>query len=341
MNTQDVEVIATVIEQALAGQRRTIEALIAQRRAECTDAEQASELARDQVTAAEDRLRDFLERRSSDAVLAMQQAAAAELTRSQDLLLRRLQTADTLGDELRNLHAQLRAAAPRSAYDIARTEGFTGTEAEWLASLKGESVDAGEVVEQLMRTHGAKLVGEPGDHGRDGAGIDTPAWTPGIHREGATVQAYMGQFYRAVRDTSDEPYGSRDWQRVGTMGLHLAKAYAEGTDYAQGDLVVRDFSTFVVDARGELHLFAARGPAGERGPTVKAKDGDKGKAGRDGYSIEDMQLRGGTLAILARNAAGDMQAFDVDLVPLLETFGQAIEERLLARLHEGDEGASA
>ena len=150
----------------------------------------------------------------------------------------------------------------------------------------------------------------------------------------------MGQFYRALRDTSDEPYGSRDWQRVGTMGLHLAKPYAEGIEYALGDLVVRDYSTFVVDAHGEMHLFAARGPVGEKGRDgVKGKDGkdaENGKPGRDGYGIEDMQLKGGTLALLARNASGQLQDFAIDLVPVLETLGEAIEERLMRRLCEGD-----
>ncbi|SCK49074.1 hypothetical protein VAR608DRAFT_4878 [Variovorax sp. HW608] len=287
---------------------------------------------REQVSAAEDRLCQLVK-----------EAAARELAGSQDLLLRRLQAADDLAAEVRALHAQLLDAKPRSAYDIARAEGFDGSQAEWLASLKAEAPAAHEVAEALMLTHAGALEGRPGTEGKDGtngkdgqdgAGIDTPAWAPGIHREGALVQAYMGQFYRALRDTTDEPYGSRDWQRVGTLGLHLAKPYAEGAQYALGDLVMHDFSTFVIDASGELHLFAARGPAGEKGRDGKGRDGTNGKDGnngRDGYGIEDMQLKGGMLAVLARNASGQLQDFAVDLVPMLETLGEAIEQRLIAR----------
>ena len=48
--------------------------------------------------------------------------------------------------------------------------------------------------------------------------------------------------------------------------------------------------------------------------------------------IEDMQLKGGTIALLARNAAGQLQDFAIDLLPLIETLGEAIEERLNRRL---------
>lgn len=295
MNAEHVEAVAQVIERALDCQRKTLEILIEQRRAECIDAQQASELAREQVADAEDRLREFLQHRTTEAVVTMQHAAAAELARSQDLLLRRMQTADALAAEVRELHSQLQHAQPKAA--------------------------------------------EPGKAGADGAGIDSPPWAPGIHREGALVQAYLGQFYRALRDTTDEPYGSKDWQRVGTMGLHVAKPYAEGVEYQLGDLVMRDYSTFLVDERGQLHLFAARGQPGDKGKDAKGKDAEPATPGRDGYSIEDMQLKGGTLAILARDAQGQMQHHDVDLVPLLETLGQAIEERLARRLRAPSEGA--
>lgn len=62
-------------------------------------------------------------------------------------------------------------AAGASAYEIAKSNGYTGTEEQWLASLKGDKGDTGET--------GPK--GDKGDKGETGAtGPQGPAGTSEI-----------------------------------------------------------------------------------------------------------------------------------------------------------------
>src|SRR4029077_14131398 len=116
---QDVDVIAEVIERAIAGHRQVIEARIEERTQACVSAERAVELARDAVGDVEDRLSVILQQRTPEAVDALRHAATAELARQQDLLLRRLNVADELTDDLEALRKQLAELTPKdgaSAY---------------------------------------------------------------------------------------------------------------------------------------------------------------------------------------------------------------------------------
>jgi len=338
VKAQDLDAVGLVIEQALAGQRAVLQALIEQRTAQCLSAERAVEVTRDLVDEAEQRLRSFLERQASDNVLTLRTAASAELLRVQEVFLDKLRVAEELARELAGLREQLRAVEqPRSAYDLAVQEGFEGSQSEWLHSLRGDPAKpptAYEVARALVDDEQMRqaVSGQDGRPGVPGAGIEAPQWAPGIFREGALVQAYVGQYYRALRDTSAEPYGSADWARVGSSGFHVAPAWAEGRTYRSGDLVSRDYSTFLVNDAGELVLFAARGPRGEPG-----KQGDPGRPGtngRDGAGIETMELRGSVLALVMRSAGGELSAHTVDLFPALEKLGEALQEVLFARLCE-------
>ncbi len=85
--------------------------------------------------------------------------------------------------------------AGKSAYDLAVENGFTGSEAEWLESLKGEPGVKGEKGEQGIQ--GEK--GEQGDKGEKGekgdpgeAGKDGEAGAPGAD---AVVEIRDGFFY--------------------------------------------------------------------------------------------------------------------------------------------------
>lgn len=194
------------------------------------------------------------------------------------------------------------------------------------ASIQGDKGDRGDPGEK-------GLPGDPGrdgKDGRDGAGIDTPAWAAGIYREGAAVQHHLGQHFRALRDTATEPPGE-DWARVGFAGFRLRGGHIEGAQYLDGDLFVRDFSLFVWQ-RGEAHLMAARGPKGDSGARGDAgKDGRPGQDGRDGAQLDALELRGAQLLLITRDAHG-LRTHSADFLPLLETLGEAIEERLFARL---------
>lgn len=172
---------------------------------------------------------------------------------------------------------------------------------------------------------------EPAKDGAPGVGIEAPIWGPGIFRSGTLVQAYFGQYYRALKDTNAEPYGSPDWERVGTAGFHQAEPYAEGRTYEVGDLFVRDFGTFLQGPAGAI-LMAGRGPKGETPkpePAIKPKDGLPGK---DGASITHAEVRGSALVLITTNAKGEAKDISVDLGPVLEQFGNLAEARLIELL---------
>lgn len=65
-----------------------------------------------------------------------------------------------------------------SAYEIAVQEGFVGTEAEWLASLKGAKGDTGATGPQGE----TGPAGPNGTNGQDGA--DGTTFTPSVSAEG-------------------------------------------------------------------------------------------------------------------------------------------------------------
>ncbi len=79
-----------------------------------------------------------------------------------------------------------------SAYEIAVENGYTGTEAEWLSSLKGEKGDAGEQGIQGIQgekgdTGAAGKDGMNGTDGRDGANGFSPTATVTETDTGATI----------------------------------------------------------------------------------------------------------------------------------------------------------
>ena len=79
-----------------------------------------------------------------------------------------------------------------SAYEIAVENGYTGTEAEWLSSLKGEKGDAGEQGIQGIQgekgdTGAAGKDGMNGTDGRDGANGFSPTATVTETDAGATI----------------------------------------------------------------------------------------------------------------------------------------------------------
>lgn len=81
-----------------------------------------------------------------------------------------------------------------SAYAIAVKQGFSGTEAEWVASLKGEKGEDGTVeFDDLTPAQKASLKGDKGDKGDPG--------TPG-----ASGQPRVGSVALTASWTGDGPY---------------------------------------------------------------------------------------------------------------------------------------
>lgn len=100
-------------------------------------------------------------------------------------------------------------AAGASAYQVAVSNGFTGTETEWLASLKGDKGDRGEVGPQ----------GPAGANGQDG-------------RDG--VDGQEGPQGPAGQDGRDGVDG-QDGQGDGTNPYFVANGNNDGSDDAQAD----------------------------------------------------------------------------------------------------------
>ena len=326
MNQAEASAVFEVLNQALDAHRRTLEALIDEATAEHIDAARAVGIAEERVGAAEDRLRLFVQQRTSEVSEAIRHAAAAEVAQLQGILIQRVEAANALTDRLGELRENLQRTLAElkdgpSAYQVALDEGFDGTPAEWLATLRGAPgrdapvVESKDVAMDLALDESFRVL----VRGADGVGILAPVWKAGIHREGALVQAHIGQFYRARADTAAEPGDSGDWERIGTAGFRLAPPWGEGRSYRPGDLFVRDFGLFTWTEAG-AQLLVGRGAKGE--PGLRGDPGWPGKPGtngRDGSDIEVMELRGGTLAVVVRDANGALREHVLDLVPMLES----------------------
>jgi len=223
-----------------------------------------------------------------------------------------------LREALADMHVQM-AEQVRQAREHA--EGL-------LTSDEARERFRGEPGQSIKGDPGESIKGEPGEAG---AGIEAPAWAPGIYREGAIVQAYLGQYYRALTDTADEPYGSASWQRVGTAGFHFAEPYAEGRTYELGDLFMRDFGTFAWTAAG-AQLVAGRGAKGDPGKKGDPGEVRHGKDGKDGAHIEHLEFSGQNLVLVLRHADGTTQALEANFVAPLEALAEAIQENVLRSL---------
>lgn len=101
--------------------------------------------------------------------------------------------------------------------------------------------------------------------------LDAPTWAPGVHRKGAIVQHFLGQYFEAVADTASEPGDGVSWQRLGTHGFRYRGLYVAGAAYELGDLVARDGS-MLLHTGGKLTWLALRGKPGPRGPGVPVKE---------------------------------------------------------------------
>jgi len=174
--------------------------------------------------------------------------------------------------------------------------------------------------------------GEPGRDGLDGAGLAARVWAPGqVHREGAIVQAFIGQYWQALADTAEEPGpDAQTWSRVGTAGFRLAPAWVAGATYAEGDLYVKDYGLFL-HAGGVDQCLVGRGRAGERGAQGPAGPvGKDGPPGRDAATLQLIEARGAAVAFLWKDGDGELRTDLVDLSGLVDQ----VARRVIALLEE-------
>ncbi len=159
-----------------------------------------------------------------------------------------------------------------SAYQIAVSNGFSGTQEEWLASLVGPTGSQGIPGEQGVAGETGPA-GEPGLQGEQGIqGVPGEPGLPGSDGADALwnfTGAYnLGASY-AVGDLAT--YDGKTWYRINSNGGNVGDTPAEGT-----------FWTLIADAgaqgiQGIQGVQGEPGVAGETGPA-----GDPGLPGSDG-----------------------------------------------------------
>ena len=213
-------------------------------------------------------------------------------------------------------------------------QGERGPQGE--AGEKGETGEPGPAGEQ----------GEPGakgEAGQDGVGIEVDVWEDRVYREGDLVQYHFGQYFRATKDTAQNP-DHQDWERVGNAGFRFAGAYSDEAKFLPGDLYVKDYGCFL-QTEDEARLIVGRGPKGLRGQKgrdgVDGKNGIDGKDGAQGDSIVDVAVENDQLIISTRTAKGETKTFGADLGPVMfaaaeitKSYHASEEEKIFDRVEE-------
>ena len=146
-----------------------------------------------------------------------------------------------------------------SAYGIAVKYGFSGTEEEWIASLKGEKGDTG---------HGLEIKGLADDF----ESLPTNAKAGDIWQVGRNGDLYLNT-------------GGGEWEFLGSYKGEQGDKGIPGDKGDKGDKGDRGEQGI----QGPQGVIGATGPKGDKGDTgAKGDKGDKGNPGADGVSIEDI-----------------------------------------------------
>lgn len=160
---------------------------------------------------------------------------------------------------------------------------------------------------------------EPGQSGAPGLGIDAPPFDPGkVWREGSVVTHFIGQHFKALRDTVSEPGVSDHWGRIGSGGFRMTGAFDEGREYQDGDLFVKDFGCFLVTA-GAPKLIAGRGARGAPG-----EPGRPGVPGAPGARITAAECKG-FKAVIIQEVSGETEQITLDFEPAFDAHFQRIK----------------
>lgn len=190
-------------------------------------------------------------------------------------------------------------AAGESAYQVAVDEGFSGTEAEWLASLVGPKGDTGDTGPQGVPgadgSDGAQgPQGDPGNDGSDGApgiGIDSITRTSGDGSPG-TTDTYTITYSDSTTSTFDV-YNGADGSEGSGNGLPSNVVNATTTYTATvGDLVLGDTTG---------GAFTVTLPTGsDVGSLVTVKR----EAGSDVLTVDAFDIDGDSTALIVGDMAG-------------------------------------
>jgi hypothetical protein len=183
-----------------------------------------------------------------------------------------------------------------------------------------------EYVKERIPVEVAKAVSEievpAGKDGVDGIGFNLKSWEAGIYREGTMVQHNIGQAFKALRDTSDEPGTSEDWERVGSQGFRWTGVKSLDAEYQEGDLYIDGGTTFMW-VGGKGRMVAQRGRNG--------KDGIDGKDGKDGSNAPQItEIRWDAKGVAFVFDNGDLVEADVDGLEAIQKRLTWLEEQLLA-----------
>lgn len=161
----------------------------------------------------------------------------------------------------------------KSAYDIAKSEGFSGTTEEWLASLKGAD-------------------GAPGKDGKDGSSVSLK--NSADECTVANSDAYINKENYHIYIFRGEVDGERKFDDLGEFAI-VGPQGPKGDKGDKGD-------------KGEQGIQGEKGDKGDKG-----EDGAPGKDGKDGLSITaatTASTEGGTI-VTFENASGSIGSVTV------------------------------
>ena len=139
-------------------------------------------------------------------------------------------------------------------------------------------------------------------------------YEPGVYREGDLVTHYFGRFYKALKDTAEEPGKGEDWEQVGPFGFRWRGVKNQYANYVDGDLYI-DNGTAFIWYQGKGRMFSKRGRDGKDG-----QNGIDGKDGKDAPQPIHMEWSGKTLLL----AFDDGTVLDTDVSEVVEHYVKTI-----------------
>lgn len=247
----------------------------------------------------------------------------------------------------------------KSAYEVAVKNGFEGTEAEWLASLKGEKGDKGEQGIQGIQ-------GIQGETGEAGFSPTITVFTPSPKEsiiQLTDINSTKTIFVSDGKDGADGAHGvpaTHSWDGTvltvtSASGTSSADLKGEKGDAGAGLMISGSVATYAnlpknlteadageayfVEADGKLYIWSGTAyPANGEGSQFKGEKGDKGdkgEPGNDGWSPGAMVTKSGnvaTITITDKNGQTIEKIYDGDDYVLTDSDKQEIASGVVGAL---------